>query len=201
MRTVQRTRHPAGPAARIRRIARLVVAALASGAAGGALAGLGARLIMFAFRLTNGAFNGATTHAGYENGRWTLEGTSAVVMTGIFFGLPGGTIYLLARSGLGRRRVVRWLAFGVLMLAAFGTDVLDGSYEYSRFVSPSISVAAFASLFPLYGVAVAGVADAIAPPGPARRPRLRTALTAALVVLGAASAWQLLEDLRFRYGF
>ena len=187
--------------ARVRRIGRLVVAAIASGMAGGAVAGVGARLVMFGIRLSNGAFDGATTHAGYENGAWTLEGTLTVVTTGMFFGLPGGTLYLLARSGLGSRSKVRALAFGALVLVGFGDVVLDGSYEFSRFVSPTISVAAFAALYPLYGIVVALVADAVAPPGPTRHPRWRAAAAVALALAGAAGALQLGANLRFRYGF
>ena len=186
---------------RVRRIGRLVLAAIASGLAGGAAAGFGARLVMFLIRLSNGAYDGATTHAGYENGAWTLEGTLSVVTTGMFFGVPGGTLYLLLRSALGSRRVLRWLSFGALVLVAFGTAILDGSYEYSRFVSPAISVSAFASLYPLYGLVVGLVADGIAPPGPVRHQRLRLAGGAVLVVLAVVAARQLIVELRFRYGF
>ena len=188
-------------AARARRIVRLVVAAIVAGFGAGAVAGLGARLVMFGIRLSNGAFDGATTHAGYENGVWTLEGTVSVIFTGAFFGLPGGTLYLLLRSGLGPWRVLRAVAFSGLLLTWAGDVVLDGSYEFSRFVSPAASVTAFAALFPLYGAAVTLVADALAPPRAARHPRVRLVAAIVLGLLGALSAWQFATDLRFTYGF
>ena len=178
-----------------------MLAAIAAGFVGGAAAGFGARLIMFAVRLSNGAYDGATTHAGYENGVWTVEGTMSVVTQGMFFGFPGATLYLFLRSALGHRRVLRGLGFGGLVLVAFGTSVLDGSYEYSRFVSPAFTVPAFAALFPLYGLAVAFLADVIAPPGAVRRPRLRLAAGVVLAGLAVIGAWQLTVELRFRYGF
>jgi hypothetical protein len=187
--------------ARARRTLRLVAAAIVAGFGAGAVAGLGARLAMFGIRLSNGAFNGATTHAGYENGVWTIEGTVSVVFTGAFFGLPGGTLYLLVRSALGPWRALRAVAFSGLLLAWFGDVVLDGSYEFSRFVAPTVSVAAFAALFPLYGVAVALVADALAPVRAARHPRVRIVAAIVLGLIGALSAWEFATDLRFTYGF
>ena len=84
---------------------------------------------------------------------------------------------------------------------AFGSDVLDGSYEVSRFVSPRVSGPAFASLFLLYGIVVAFVADVIAPPRPMRHPRLHQIGVAALLIGAAALTWQLATVLRFRYAF
>jgi hypothetical protein len=187
--------------ARLGRIGRLVLAAVVSGFVAGAVAGLGARLVMFGIRLSNGAFDGASTHAGATNGQWTYQGTLAVILTGAIYGSPGGALYVLVRNGLGPWRALRGLAFGAVLLSVFGAVVLDGSYEFSRFVSPAVSVAAFAALYPLYGIAAAFVADAIAPPRPIAHPRWRVAAAVALGLGGAAGAWQLAGDLRFRYGF
>ena len=185
----------------MRRVRRLVLAAIAAGAAGGAVAGLGARLIMFAVRLDNPAFNGATTHQSHTNGQWTLEGTLSVVTQGISGGILAGVLYLPLRRFMGGRPLTRGVVFGVLVLVWMGGAVLDGSYEYARFVSPSVSVSAFAALFPLYGIVVAATADAIAPMGPPRLPRWRPAGQALIALAAVAGAWQLVRDLRFRYGF
>lgn len=60
---------------------------------------------MFAVRLANPAYSGATTHAGFVNGVWTVQGTVSVIVTGAFFGVPGGVVYLLVRRFLGPTRV------------------------------------------------------------------------------------------------
>lgn len=190
----------AEPAARAAPL-RLVGAALVSGMAAGAVAGFGARLVMYAIRLANPAFNGSTTHNGYVNGSWTFWGTLSIVFEGAFAGLSGGVLYVLLRRFLGPTALLRGVSAGLLSLAAFGGVILDGNYEYSRFVSPEVSVAAFAALFPLYGIAVAFMADAIAPPRPMRHHAVRVVGSVMILVAGIAAAWHLAGTLRFRYGF
>ena len=189
----------------IDRASRLVVAALVSGAVGGAAAGFGARCVMFLIRLANPAFNGTTTHEGFVNGQWTMAGTSNLVIQGLFSGFAGGVLYVLLRSLLVGPTPVRGALFGVALLAIGGSAILDGNYEYSRFVSTWVSVGAFASLYLVFGVVVAAVADAVAPRrAPSVRPwrrHLRRVASSALLVGGALAAWQLVQDLRFRYGF
>jgi hypothetical protein len=93
------------------------------------------------------------------------------------------------------------LLAGLLLLLAFGSDVLDGSYEFSRFVSPRVSVPAFAALFLLYGLVVAFVADVIAPPKAMRHALVRQIGVALLLIGAVALTWQLATVLRFRYAF
>jgi hypothetical protein len=174
----------------VSRAARLVVAAIASGIGGGAVAGLGARLAMYAMRRMNGSHNGEMTHAGATVGRWTAGGTRDLVLLGVVNGAGGGLVYLLLRRLLPGRSLVRGLLYGVLLLALVGGIFLDDqdSYEYVRYVSPAISVTAFAALFPLFGVTVAAIAEAIAPApaaGPARWRRLAVVAGRALLVLVA----------------
>lgn len=186
------------------RALRLVGAGLASGIAGGVAAGLGARVVMFLVRLANPAFNGATTHAGFVNGRWTVEGTMNLVSEALFMGLFGGALYLLVRTALLGPTIVRGLLYGALLLAVTGLLVLDGGYEYSRHVSPAVSVSAFASLYLLYGAVVAGVADVVAPrrsPVAGWRRSVRVIASVLLLLAGSASLVQLGVGLRFRYGF
>ena len=187
------------------RALRLVAAAFVAGAAGGAAAGLGARCVMFLLRVANPAFNGSTTHEGFVNGQWTVAGTVNLVVQGLFFGIVGGVLYVLVRSLLVGPTPARGALFGIVLLAIGGSAILDGNYEYSRFVSTWVSVSAFASLYVLYGVVVAVVADAVArrlPPSHQPWRRLaRRAASAALLVGVALAAVQLVQDLRFRYGF
>jgi hypothetical protein len=145
------------------RFGRLVIAAVAGGLAGGAAAGLGARLVMFVMRLMNPSHDGEVTHAGAEVGRWTLEGTVALVMEGMVVGALGGALYLVVRPALPGTSFARGLFYGLFLLAVFGGVVLNGDYEYFRFVSTWIAVAMFAALYPLYGVVVAATADRLAP--------------------------------------
>ena len=191
-------------AARWRRGLRIVVAALAAGLTGSVAAGFGARLVMWVIRLQNGSHDGEVTHASSEIGRWTLEGTLAVVQSALSAGALGGVLYLLLRRVLPGPSVVRGLGFGLLALALFGGFVLAVDYEYVRYVDARQSVALFAALFPLFGVVAALVADAVAPPPPARErrwPWLRWVVRAALVVLTVAGAADLYAELASAYRF
>lgn len=177
-------------------------AAIVGGVVGGAVAGVGARLAMWVIRLMNSTHDGEVTHAGYEVGRLTLSGTASLVTEGVFFGVLGGAFYLVLRPLLPRRRSwLRGLSYGLGVFVVFDEVVLDGSYEYFRFVSTWVAVAMFAALYPLYGVVVAAVADRIAPPplvddGRRRSVRVARAVLLVLGVVGLASA---VEDVRRTY--
>jgi hypothetical protein len=152
---------------------------------------------MFAIRLLNPSHNGEVTHAHSEVGRWTIDGTFDVVAQAMVVGVLGGAVYLAVRSSLGRRP---GLIYGFLLLAVFGPVVLDGSYEYFRFVSTWAAVAMFAALYPLYGLVVAVVADRLAPPptgvnrSPLRRRLVRAAVVSITVAGALGSAGQLRAD-------
>lgn len=168
------------------RAARLVLAAIASGIGGGAVAGLGARLAMYAMRRMNGSHNGEMTHAGATVGRWTAGGTRDLVLLGVINGAGGGAVYLLLRRLLPGRWPVRGMLFGVLLLALVGGVFFDeqDSYEFVRYVSPAVSIGTFAGVFPLFGVTVAAIAHAIAPERPPALARWRRlAVVAGRVVL------------------
>lgn len=186
----------------MRRAGRVVAAAIAAGVGGGAVAGFGARVAMWIVRLLNPSHNGEVTHAGAAVGRWTLQGTIDLVAEGVFIGVAGGAAYLAVRRFLPRSTVAAGLAFGALLLALFGRIILDGGYEYVRYVDSSLSVSLFASLYFLYGVAVALFADLIAPrrqenvPGWVRR----TGQTLLLIV-GLVAGWSTTSYLMFTYRF
>ena len=188
----------------VRRLARLVAAALAGGVGGGVVGGLGARLAMWVVRLLNPSHDGEITHAASEVGRWTLGGTLDVVVEGITSGSTGGLLYLLVRPLLPARggSVVRGLCFGLLGLALFGTLVLEVDYEFVRYVDPAVSVGLFAAVFPLAGLAVALLVDAIAPPhAPTPRRWLRLGLRVALGALAIAALVDLFTTLEGAYRF
>ena len=192
-----------GPA-RWRRVGRIVVAASASGLAGSVAAGVGARLAMWVIRLQNGSHDGEVTHASSEIGRWTVEGTLAVVLTALSAGGFGGAVYLLVRRVLPGPSAVRGLAFGLLALGLFGGFVLSVDYEYVRYVDARQSVALFAALFPLYGVVAALVGDAVAPPPEhqgRRWPWLRWVARAGIAVVAATGLRELYAELATAYRF
>lgn len=190
-----------GPA----RALRLLGGGFVAGLLGGVVAGLGARLIMFTVRIINPAFNGSVTHNNVVNGQWTADGTLAIVVEALFLGLFGGWLYLLVRPVLVGPTTLRGLEFGALVLVVSGAAVLDGDYEYSRFVPSWQSVSAFGALFLVYGVVVATIADLLVPVAPraASGPGRWLRLAGRVALAGAATfaAIGFVEGLRFRYGF
>lgn len=138
---------------------RLVRGGLLAGMGAGAVAGLGARLAMLVVRLLNGSHNGEATHANAVVGRITAGGTLTLVIEGLFYGVPGAIVYLLVRRWLPGHGVRKGLAYGFFLLIVAGSTVLDGNYEFFRYVSTWVSVGLFALLFPLYGIVVAPLTE------------------------------------------
>ena len=164
----------------------------------GFVAGLGARLAMFAIRLLNDSHNGETTHAGAVVGVWTLEGTIGLVLEGIvFFASPMFVAYLFVRPILPTRRRTR-----VLTSAAFATVVglpvaIDPTnYEYYRYTSPRVALAMFVVLLPISGALLSFLAERWIGGARPRRPRWRALDLAWSGVVVALTARVLVEDLR-----
>ncbi len=172
---------------------RLVVAAIAAGIAAGAVAGLGARVAMYVIRLMNSSYNGVVTHAGHEVGQITLSGTTQLMFEGMFTGIPGALVYLLARRWVPGRGVGKGLAFGLILLVVAAPAVLDGDYEYFRYVSPRISVPLFALLYPLYGVVVAPLTERLGR-GAQGPPRNGAVAGAGYVLLAGVLVWSAVRD-------
>jgi hypothetical protein len=149
--------------ARVRAALRLFGASVVGGLLAGAVAGFGARVAMWVIRLMNDSHNGEVTHANAAVGRWTSSGTVEIVLTGaLIFGLPGAVLYLIVRRWLPGRPLVRGVLFGVVLLAlGAAAFVQDNEYEYTRYVSPAVSVPLFMALFPIYGVVLAPVAEGL----------------------------------------
>ena len=184
----------------VRWFLRHAAAALAGALVASLVVGIAARLIMWAMRLANPSHNGAVTHEGVVNGQWTWSGTSNLIATAMFTGVLGGVPYLVLRPLLRGPAWVRGLEFGVLTFVIAGTVVLDGDYEYFRYVSTWIAVLSFAALYPLYGLVLGVVAGRIAPsPLVHHWPRLTAVASAALAVWVAVQALSTLGDLRVTY--
>lgn len=172
---------------------RLGSAGLLAGVAAGAAAGLGARLAMYLIRLANPAYNGVVTHAGHEVGRVTASGVGALVSEGIFLGVPGAVVYLVVRRWIPGRGVRKGVAFGLVLMVVAGPLVLDGNYEFFRYVSPWISVLLFALLYPLYGIVVSPLTERLGR-GTQGPPTNRLASWIGYVLLTGVVAWSAYRD-------
>jgi hypothetical protein len=185
---------------RVRHALRLLCATVLGAVLAGGVAGLGARLAMWVIRLQNESHNGEVTHSNHAVGQWTVEGTVNVVMIGaMLFGLVGAPLYLLVRRFLPAPVLVRGLLFGIVLLGlGFTAFVQDNEYEYTRYVSPALSLPLFMALFPHNGVVIAPVAEHLGN-GSRAAPRHRVVrvggrlVLVAVVVLGS---FALTEQLR-----
>ena len=133
-------------------------------------------------------------------GTSTWSGTATLIATAVSTGLLGGVAYLLLRPLLRGPAWARGLEFGVVTFVIAGTLVLDGDYEFFRFVSTWVAVLSFAALYPLYGLVLGVVAGRIAPPPPDHRwPRLTAVASAAFAVWIAVEGVGTLRQLRVTY--
>ena len=90
----------------------------------------------------------------------------------------------------------RWkgLGFGLMLLAAFGSGVIEpDNVDFRLFGPPALNVALFAVLFPLFGLAVSPLADRMdryLPHVPLRQPISirRLIVSAVLIVIGGMGA-------------
>jgi hypothetical protein len=178
---------------KFRHALRLIVAGLLAGLAAGATAGLGSRLVMFVVRLMNPSYNGVPTHWGFEVGRITLDGTWSLAIQGAIYGVPGAVLYLIVRRWMPWDGVLKGFAYGCFLLIVAGPAVLDGNYEFFRYVPTRVSVGLFALLYPLYGIVVAPLTERL---GRGRRGRPGNAAVAwsGYFVLGGALVWSLIRD-------
>lgn len=67
----------------------------------------------------------------------------------------GALVHLLVRRWVPWDGLLKGLAFGCFLLVVAGSMVLDGNYEFFRYISPTVAVGLFALLYPLYGVVLA----------------------------------------------
>ncbi len=150
---------------------------------------------MFVVRLMNPSYNGVTTHANAEVGRVTVDGTLSLVAEGLFYGLPGAVVYLVVRRWMPGQGLRKGLVFGGFLLVVAGAVVLDGNYEFSRYVPTWVSVGLFALLYPLYGLVVAPLTERVGR-GAQGPPRNAAVAWSGYVILAGVVSWSLVRDFR-----
>jgi hypothetical protein len=133
---------------------------LAGFAAGFVAGGIGSRLAMKVVALVAGpGAQGRITENGNRIGAFTAD-TIFLLIFGTFLGGAGGLIYMALRPWLPTAARWRGLAFGAVLLATFGTAVIEGrNFDFARFGSPVLNIALFAGLFLFFGVLVAPLAE------------------------------------------
>ena len=93
-----------------------------------------------------------------ENGNITGEITAGgtfglIIFVGLISGVIGGLVYVMIRRWLPGGRLLKGVAFGIVLLCFFGTIVFDAdNFDFALFGPRQLSVGLFALLFPLYGV-------------------------------------------------
>ncbi|MDP9238706.1 MAG: hypothetical protein M3P30_15130 [Chloroflexota bacterium] len=92
----------------------------------------------------------------------TAGGTIFLVLLGAAVGAIGGLLYLAAHRRLAWAGRWRGVVFGALILAIFGSALVEGrNPDFDRFGIPIVNVAMFAALFVFFGVLIAPVYDNI----------------------------------------
>jgi hypothetical protein len=179
---------------RITHALRLIGAGLLAGLIAGALAGLASRLVMYVVRLMNPSYNGVPTHANAEVGRITVEGTLSLALQGMFYGVPGAVVYLIVRRWMPGVGLLKGIAYGWFLLIVAGPVVLDGNYEFFRYVPPWMSFGLFALLYPLYGCVVAPLTERLGK-GRSARPSNAVVSWLGYLILGGVLVWSLIRDI------
>jgi len=143
---------------------RALTAGTLSGFVAGLIAGgVGSRIAMRIVAITAGDANqGAITDAEATVGEITAGGTAFLIFFGGMAGALGGLLYLAVRRWLADAGRWRGLAFGLLLLATFGSAIVEGDNpDFDEFGSPGLNIAMFASLFVIFGLLVAPLFERI----------------------------------------
>jgi hypothetical protein len=147
--------------ARVPAFRELGLGAVAGALAGILVGGIGGRVAMrLSGAMSDPALVGmAVTDNGNVLGEVTFAGTFALVLfAGLFPGLLGGVVYVAARPWL--RPFGRWdgLVYGLVLLAALGSTVLEpNNIDFRKFGSQTVNALVFALLFPAFGIAQAAL--------------------------------------------
>ena len=183
------------------RVARVTASGLAGGVVAGALVGgLGSRLVMRLVGVMARSHYGEVTHENAVVGETTLAGTLNLVAQGVGFGIFGGILYLFVRRWVPGKGVVKGLVFGCGLLLLAGPVVLDGNYEYYRYIEPWQAFVLFALLIPIYGVVASLVTERLAgrspyPPNRAIGIAGQVILLVLVILAGAQSLGTIREHL------
>ncbi len=144
---------------RMLHLGRLWAIGAVSGLIAGALVGgLGGRIAMRISAMAGGeAIQGQLTANENIVGQITLDGTLfLIIFAGMFQGLIGGILYMAVRRWLPGPQRWRGLAYGILLLLVLGSVIIESdNQDFVRFGPPLLNIFLFASLFPLFGLAIA----------------------------------------------
>jgi hypothetical protein len=200
-RVMQAVMRPADPtrsigddvAAALRRISLVVIA---SAVAGVLVGGVGSRVVMRIAALAAPEARGLLTENGNVVGELTLAGTiGLLVFAGIASAVAGAGVFVVTDPWLPRRTFARGLALGGVLLALFGSAIVDpGNADFVLLGDRALNVAMFSALFFAFGLVASGVLTVLdhrVPPAATFSPRawalaLVIALPAVLGVLGLA---------------
>jgi len=141
----------------------LAVGTLSGFVAGLIAGGVGSRIAMRIVAITAGdADQGAITDAEATVGEITAGGTAFVIFIGGGAGALGGLLYLAARRWLADAGRWRGLVFGLLLLATFGSVIIEADNpDFDRFGYRTLNIAMFAALFIIFGLLVAPLFERI----------------------------------------
>jgi hypothetical protein len=143
------------------RLRSIAVATFAGFLSGAVALGVGCRLAMRVVALLAGdGDQGKLTDAEAVVGEITVGGTIFLTLLGGAAGAIGGLLYLAVHRRLAWAGRWRGVAFGGLLLAIFGSALVEGDNpDFDRFGIPIVNVAMFASLFVFFGILIAPVYD------------------------------------------
>ncbi|CAN5115338.1 hypothetical protein BH20ACT24_BH20ACT24_21140 [soil metagenome] len=185
MRTTARDRPGSARGAELAR--SVTIGGVAGAVAGVLVGGLGGRLVM---RLSAIAADpsviGAVTENGNRVGEITAGGTIGLIaFGGLFLGISGGILFVVARPWLRWAGRLRGPVFGAFALATAGHAVIDDdNFDFFLLRPAWLNVLMFSLVFLLYGVTVQALTDRIEG-RPARIPRpLRFVLYGGAIALG-----------------
>jgi hypothetical protein len=180
-------------AAALRRIALAVVAC---GFAGVLVGGIGSRVVMRIAAIAAPEARGLLTENGNVVGEFTLVGTiGLLVFAGIASAVAGAGTFVLTDPWLPRRTVARGLVLGGILLASFGSAIVDpANADFVLLGERALNVAMFSGLFLAFGLVASGglaVLDRRVPAAATFSPRswalaLLVAVPAILGVIGVA---------------
>ena len=143
------------------RLRSIAVATFAGFLCGAVALGVGCRLAMrIVALLASDADQGTLTDAEAVVGEVSVGGTIFLALLGGAAGAIGGVLYLAVHRRLAWAGRWRGVAFGGLLLAIFGSALVEGrNPDFDRFGIPIVNVAMFASLFVFFGMLIAPVYD------------------------------------------
>jgi len=163
---------------RIASYPRLVSVGLLAGVVVGLLAGIGARVAMRLVAL-----------AGNVAPEFTVAGTLVVLITGVFYGVLAGVLFVAVQPYLSSSRRWQGVLFGLVLVLGFGPIFFLADQVQELHVAPLVGITLFSLLFFLTGLLIAATTTRLERflPAPPRCARTYHALTILAVLSGLGS--------------